>query len=1178
MNNFQEKEKPDFDPNRKSSTGDANHQGNANKSGDVAASGPQDSEKGKNFTSTDSAYLEKLEFRPELRKTWLNFFVTRFRVVALLVVVISAWGLYSFFRLPRESNPEVKIPIAVITDAYPGASPSDVEELVTKKIETDISGVAGVDKITSNSTNSFSSVTVEFDSNQNLTDAIRSLRDQLPNIRRDIPDDAQDPQVIEISFDDTPIVTFALVGPYNGFEMRGYAETIQDELEKIPGIRQVDVDGGDQNEFDIAYDPQKLTFYGISVDQANQAVAATNHAIPAGNFKGKEFDYPVRADARFFDAVALGNVPVLHADSGAIVYLKDIASVQETAIEKTVLSRFSIEGGQPQSAVTIQVVKRAGGNILDTVNQANQTIETLLKTFPPGIEYQSTLDMADEINKDFTQLQHDFFLTLALVMIILFLIVGLKEALVAGLAIPLVFFITFGVMQMTGTSLNFLSIFSLLLSLGLLVDDAIVVVSATKQYMKTGKYTPEEAVLLVLHDFKIVLTTTTLATVWAFLPLLLSTGIIGEFIKSIPITVSVTLVASLFVALMINHPLAAILERIRFTKRFYIIIVFLLLAAGSFGALQHNIPGYGISAVAFFIIAWMFAWYFGSGKNILNQNKLLMEREWDSDELIKEKLRKQGIREEASLGGKIIHGIVHFDRVLPVYEKYLRKIMGTRKRRIATIAATTVLFLAAVALPIFGIVKSEFFPPQNSDTLFISVEGPPGLDLSETNLIAEKIDERLLGYPEIVNFSTIVGNPGSQGEGISVSQNTSNTASFTIKLTDTSKRSITSYDLAQKMRSDFADIQGATISVSAPSGGPPSGSAFQAQISGDDLQTLDKIARDLKPILDSIPGTVNSDISLKNSPAEYTFHLDPARMELYGLNAALVGNTLRTAISGTTVTNVISGNKTIDVVAKFENKKIPSLDAIQNLEILNTSRQPVYIKDVAEIQLVPSVDTITRINQKRTVLLTAGVSGKTSSTQVVKEFQDNAAREYKLPAGYSITYGGENEQNTESVLSIIRAMAIAAALIIVTLVIQFDSFIEAMIVLVTLPLALIGVFIGMAIFGVNLSFPGLIGILALFGIVVKNAIILIDKINLNIRFGIPFEEAAIDAGKSRLEAIFITSFCTIAGIIPITLSNELWRSLGSAIIFGLSISSFFTLFVVPTLYVSLVKTKKKPQK
>jgi HAE1 family hydrophobic/amphiphilic exporter-1 len=388
-------------------------------------------------------------------------------------------------------------------------------------------------------------------------------------------------------------------------------------------------------------------------------------------------------------------------------------------------------------------------------------------------------------------------------------------------------------------------------------------------------------------------------------------------------------------------------------------------------------------------------------------------------------------------------------------------------------------------------------------------------------------------------------------------------------------RSIKAYDIANEIRTKLADIQDATITVSAPRGGPPSGSAFQAQISGENLQTLDKIANDLKPIIDSVPGTINSDISLKDAPAEYTFTLNPAKMELYDLNAAIVGSALRNAISGTTVTTVIRDNKNIDVLALFGKDKIPTLETIQNLQILNTKKLPVFIKDVATIELKPSVDSITRIDQKRTILLTSDVSGTTSSTEVAKSFQDKVAKNYPLPEGYVISYGGENQQNNESVLSIIRAMAIAALLIISTLVIQFNSFKKAIIVLVTLPLALIGVFIGMALLNVSLSFPGLIGILALFGIVVKNAIILIDKINLNIKTGIPFEESIIDAGKSRLEAIFITSIVTIAGIIPITLSNATWTALGSAVIFGLSISSFFTLFIIPTLYMTFIDEKER---
>jgi HAE1 family hydrophobic/amphiphilic exporter-1 len=483
--------------------------------------------------------------------------------------------------------------------------------------------------------------------------------------------------------------------------------------------------------------------------------------------------------------------------------------------------------------------------------------------------------------------------------------------------------------------------------------------------------------------------------------------------------------------------------------------------------------------------------------------------------------------------------------------------------------------LFALSLPISGIVKTEFFPAADGDVLYLSMRSPAGLAIDQMDIIAQKAEQKLVKYPQIVNFTTIIGNAGANGSIGGGSQNKSNTASITIQLKDYKTRNEPAYDIAQKIRDDLSTISDATVTVSAPRGGPPSGSAFQAQISGNDLQTLDKIANDLEPFIDSIPGTVNSDISLKDAPAEYTFALDDAKMELYGLNASTIGGTLRTAISGVTVSTVIRDNKSIDVIASFSKEKIPSLESIQNLQILNSKKQPVFIKDVAKIELKPSVDSITRIDQKRTILLTADVKGTTSSTEVVKAFQNKVALDYSLPDGYAISYGGENQQNTESVLSIIRAMALAGLLIVSTLIIQFNSFRKALIVLVTLPLALIGVFIGMAIFRVSLSFPGLIGILALFGIVVKNAIILIDKINLNIETGIPFEDSIIDAGKSRLEAIFITSVCTIAGIIPITLSNATWTALGTAIIFGLSISSFFTLFIIPTLYMTFVKQKQR---
>ncbi len=1126
--------------------------------------------------SSDQLYLEKLVFRPELKKSWLNFFIANFRVVMLLMVVLSAWGLFSFFSLPRESNPEVRIPYAMVMTTYPGASPADIEELVTKKVETAISSIKDVKKITSNSSNSVSVVSVEFEASANLDDSIRKLRDQVNSIKNNLPNDASEPIAKEISFDDTPIWTIAVSGPYDGFVLRDAGDKIKEELEKISGVREVVVSGGDKKEFEIAYDPQKLILFNLSPSSVNQIISGANLAIPAGNFKGEndKYLYPVRVDGRFFNTKSLSALPIFHTDAGALVTLGDVAIVKEKPIEKTIYSRLSASGEKSQDNITIQILKKTGGSVVDTVALANKATQEVLKKLPAGITYSATLDMAKYIDDDFDQLTHDFILTLILVIIVLFLIVGFKEALVAGLAIPLVFFATFGMMKTLGISLNFLSVFSLILALGLLVDDAIVVVSATKQYLKIGKFTPEEAVLLVLTDFKVVLTTSTLTTVWAFLPLLMTSGIIGEFIKSIPITVSVILISSLIIALIINHPLSAVLERVRLTKKLFFIFVASLSALATVSLIFGSSIWGSILALIFFGIAiTLLVWYFKKGRPYLKANSQLVEREWDDDELIKKKLREQGSHQDENLLNRLMHGIIHFNSVLPYYEKRLRKTLESKRSRFRTLAFVSVLFILAISLPATGIVQNEFFPVSDEGYVYVNIEGPVGLRLEETDKIVRQVEEKLLRHKEIENFSTIVGSPSSDSFA-SPTSSSGHLASITVKLVDKKERDIKSYDLAKIMRQDVLDITEAKVTITVPAGGPPSGAAFEARISGDDLNTLDKIARDLKPKLDIIPGVVNSKISLKESPADYTFTLNPNRLELYSLNSAYVGSVLRMAISGVEVTTILENGEETKVIARFDKEKLPSLDALGSLQILNLRNQPVFLKDVARIELKPSVETITRIDQKRTVLLSSEVEGQANSALILKEFQKNT-KDYKLPADYEIVYGGENEQNTESVLSILKAMVLAVMLIISTLIIQFNSVRKALIVLVTIPLALIGVFFGLALTGISLSFPGLIGILALFGIVVKNAIILVDKINLNLKSGIEFKEAIVDAGKARLEAIFITSICTILGIIPITLSNEMWRSLGGAIIFGLLLSSFLTLFVVPILFMSWVKNKKK---
>ncbi len=1125
--------------------------------------------------SSDSRYLERLTFRPELRSMWLNFFVTNFRVVILLILMITAWGIYSFLALPRESNPEVKIPIGIVTTAYPGASPSDVEEFVTKKIESHLSGLKGLQKITSNSYNSLSAITVEFQASEDLETAIRNLRDKVTEAKPDISTDAKDSVVRQISLDDAPIWSISLSGPYDGFTLRTYAKQIQDELEKIPGVREIGISGGDEVEYEVAYIPERLIFYGINLTAANQAILSTNTAIPAGNFEQGGLTYPIRTDARVTEIADIANIPIGHSDTGGVILLKDVANVTEQAVKKTSNARLSVNGSEPKESVSLSLIKRQGASVLDTVDQARAVLDRKIATFPPGITYNVTMDMAKQVRTSFDQLSHDFLITVLLVSLILFVIVGLKEAFVAGLAIPLVFFVSFGVLHLFGMTLNFLSLFSLILSLGLIVDDAIVVVSATKQYLNTGKFTPEEAVLLVLNDFKWVLTTTTLATVWAFLPLLFASGIVGEYLKSIPVTVSVTLVSSLLIALMINHPLAAVLERIRLNKRFFFITEALLIVFAGWMLYAGGIIAYALGAIAVIAEIWLIRWYEKGGRQTVIDNAALMEREWKDDEVVKLKLREQANREHESWGTRLIHGVLNFHKVLPWYESSFRHYILDRKRRRWVIIGVVILFIGSFMLVATGIVRNEFFPVSDTDYVYIDVRTPVGSDLETTDAKVAEVESKLFAYTDVESFTTEIGQSSPNGAAFGGTTGSANIGSINLTLKDKDHRSMKSYELADKIRGDLANahIAGAEISVSTPAGGPPAGSAFEAHITGDNLDTLKKIVGDLRPRLSSIPGVINISTSLKDSVPEYTFHLDPVRLEQNRLNAILVGSVLRTAVSGTEVTKIIKDEDEIQILATFDSASIPDLAAIQNLQVLNTQGQPVFLKDVATIELKPAVDVITRIDQKRTIILSGGADTSTNGPTILAAFEKKIA-DYSLPAGYAISYGGENEQNAQSFASIIRAMLIAIMLIAATLVIQFNSFRTALIVLVPIPLPLFGVSFDMAVFDVSIGLPALIGILALFGIVVKNSIILVDKININIKSGIPFEDAVADAGKARLEAIFITSICTIFGILPVTLSDEFWQALGSAVIFGLTLSSFLTLYIVPAIYLMFVKDEK----
>lgn len=1088
-----------------------------------------------------SIYLEKLEFDEKLNNSWMSFFIDRTRFTWLVIIMIFiAWFLW-LKSLPLESTPEVNIWVAVISTTLVWASPESIEDLVTKKIEKQIAKVKWIDSITSTSLNSVSLITVQFKSDTNTSDAIKDLKDKVDLAKADMPSDTKDSVVKEISFDDTPIWTFAISWKYDWFTLYEYAKTIKEELEKISLVSEVNISWWKMSEYWVFLDPKKLEQYSLSLDTVNNAIKWANFTIPIWEIEVWEYKHSISVDNRFYDIEKLKNVVVTKLWETWVIYLKDVAEVKEVAKKVTSISRLSGGWKEPLEAVTLWVVKKKWWSIVNLVTLWEQTIKDLREKniIPKDVEIKTIVDQSERIKLDLSHLIRDWIITVLLVFITLFLVIWIKEALVAWAAVPLVFLITFCVMAIAWQTLNFLSMFALILSLWLLVDDAIVVISAINQYKKSWKFTTREAALLVIRDYKRVLTTTTLTVVWIFSAMLFMTWIMWKFIFSIPFVITITLLASLVVALTLNPALAVILS-------------------------------------------------------------------WRNSKTNPEHFEKS--QEKLSIKTIIKRALENwFISIHTLEQKYwnaLEYLLFSKKRVKIFLFSTLLLFISALILPISWILKSDFFPKWDQDNLYINIETEAWTKLNVTSSIAIEIEKILLKEKEIDSFSTSIWWLSAAWWSSWWSNNSENYANISINLIKEEYwRLESSMSIAERLRWEFSKIKNARVTVIEIAWWPPAWSDFELKIAWDDFAILDKIANDVKTTLSKIPWTINIQTSRKPLPFEFNLVLDPAKLSLYDITVAQVSLFLRNVIDWTESSKIYKWTDEVIIKTRFNTESVDSFDKIKDLKMLNNRWIYISLRDLVKQDFKPSVFSITRIDQERIVTVSAGASKKTTWAEIKKAFDKEmwlykkwpkdkiidikyklsnmlfwtkippTIKEYKLPSGYKFMTGWANEENAKSVQSLLIAMIFGMMFIVATLVLLYDSYRQAVLVMVTIPLSLIWVFYGLTLFGQPLSFPGLIWLVALFGIVVRNWIILFDKINQNIEEKIEFKEAILDAWRSRLEPVFLTSVCTVLGMIPLTLSNPTWTSLGLSIIFWLSVSTVFTLLVLPSLYYVVFRKK-----
>jgi HAE1 family hydrophobic/amphiphilic exporter-1 len=1095
----------------------------------------------------ESSFFDRLTFDPKLHQGFIATYFGSIRTIILIILTLSGAGLATFFNLPKELNPNIQIPIVFVTTPFPGAGPEDIENLVTIPIEDAVSGLSGVQKVSSTSQENISSLSIEFNSGTDPQKAKSDVQSAIDSVT-DLPKDADTPKIQVLDFQNQPLMVFALSGDTDTETLKRFSTLLEHRLKDLPNIEKVSISYRNDPDIIIVLKPEIIREKNLDIVAISQSIATAINNYPAGNLST---DTTVFALTQKTFARSVQELRALPLSLGnTVLTLGEVATVKEEPTNNAPEAYYADAHISGKRAIAFSIFKTDEADATTTAQSILETTTRLNATYDNAFIIDTTFDGAKEIKKSFDQLFHDFAVTILLVFTVLFTFFGLRQSIIAALAIPLTFLGTFLVMAGSGISINFIALFSLLLALGILVDNAIVIISAMASYERTKKFTPDETALLVWRDFRAVIFTTTITTVWAFLPLLLATGIIGEFIKPIPIVVSASLAISAVIALLIVIPMMAMLLKGAFPRRVIITLyIFIFLIGVSF--LYFLIPA-GSAKIPLFIASLIIFLL------LLKVLKSFREK----IHLYEESHFTKFFRTFHKLSGQGVFSLDHFAHR---YERFISSILVSKRARTKTLIALIIFSICSYALVPLGYVVNEFFPQDNQDLVYVSVELPKSTTLLQSKQEILELLDTFRTYPDVRFVYAEIGATPPADNGPQSAQEYSNLL-FTFILTPAKEREKTSGQIMNDLNQKFGNYNRGTLSASQVSGGPPAGSDLQLKLLGEDLPTLQKYAKQINEYLKQQEGVTNVATSIVSGSSKIVYVPNKEKFAQENINEDRTAFLLRTLGSGFTIKNDARfGDDKRDVILRMTGSNF-----LEDPKALGTLSLPVQGKDLpllslGDFVLEPNPTLITREDQKRTLSVTASVV-KGYSISTLNKNLETFADTLKLPDNYSWKTGGVNDENNKSVSSILQAMLLSAALIFGTMAIQFNSFRKALIVLMVIPLAVSGVFILFALTGTPLSFPALIGILALFGIVVNNSIIMVDKINRNMDAGLPLNQAISEGAASRLEPILLTALTTIVGLIPITLSDPIWQGLGGAIIAGLTFSGIAKLFFIPVIY------------
>ena len=1109
-----------------------------------------------------------------MEKKFKEFILTSWSIdnksaIYVVTVFITLAGIMSFNSIPKEQFPDIVIPTIYVSTVYPGSSPKDIENLICKPIEKQIKSISGVKELTSNSIQDFSNIIVEFDTDVEVAVAKQKVSDAVDRAKKDLPNDLPaEPSIMEVEFSELPIMFVNISGDYELSQLKKYADDLQDRIESLKEITRADMVGALEREIQINVDMYRMHAATLSMNDIDMAIASENLIVSGGSVDMDGMSRTISVSGQFSDIESIRNITI-NSMSGATLYLKDVAEVKDGFLEQESYGHLD-----RKNVITLNIIKRGGENLISASDKIKAIIDEMkVTTFPEDLVVKTTGDQSKQTRTTLHDLINTIIIGFILVTIILMFFMGATNAIFVGLSVPLSMFIAFMVLPGIGFTLNMIVLFAFLLGLGIVVDDAVVVIENTHRIFDNGRKDIVTAAKQAAGEVFLPVLSGTITTLAPFIPLAFWGGIIGKFMHYMPVTMIITLTASLVVAYVINPVFA-----VNFMK------------PHSQGEKKKSWKGLIIISIVLVALALLFHLGGSPGKG----NFLIVAM------LVYVLYRLV-----------LLRWILGFQKkTWPAVQRFYARFLEWALQRPYKVVGMTFALLV-ISLMVTGLrnPKVIFFPKGEPNFVYVYATLPVGTTAAATDSVSRIIEDRVysvIGQDNPVVESVITNVAIGASENQDDRGTFSNKAKVGVAFVEFAMRDgVSTSKYLDEIRDAMKGLPGVEISVDQEQSGPPTAKPINIEISGDNLQDLIATSVDIKKTLDSlqVPGVeeLKSDMQL-NKP-EIQIDIDRERANREGISTAQIGMELRNAVYGKEVSRYKDVNDDYPIMLRYQASERDNIEELQNLKItyrdmnMGGAIRQVPLSAFAKVDYTTTYGGIKRKNQKRVVTLSSNVLSGFNPNNVNAALEQ-IIKNYQAPLGLTVALTGEKEEQKEAADFMGRALMISVFIILLILIVQFNSFSKTLIILSEIILSIIGVLLGLAIFNMDISvvMTG-IGIVALAGIVVRNGILLVEFTDSRLESGMSVHDAIVEGGRVRMTPVLLTATATILGMLPlavgfnidfVTMFTELdpkiffggdsvafWGPLSWTIIFGLSFATFITLILVPVMYLIAFNTKAK---